>query len=58
MLAIENTTAELLAEWICHQIDKELLHNKQANITLITVEVEEMPGQSGGFQLERSLIED
>ena len=58
VLAIENTTAELLAEWICHQIDKELLHNKQANITLITVEVEEMPGQSGGFQLERSLIED
>ncbi len=58
VLAIENTTAELLAEWICHQIDKELLHNKQTNITLITVEVEEMPGQSGGFQLERSLIED
>tara|TARA_B100000029_G_scaffold507008_1_gene590795 strand:+ start:1859 stop:2356 length:498 start_codon:yes stop_codon:yes gene_type:complete len=58
VLDIENSTAELLAEWICHQIDQELFNSKQTNINLITVEVEEMPGQSGGFQLERSLIED
>ncbi|MBG93417.1 MAG: hypothetical protein CL792_05485 [Chloroflexi bacterium] len=58
VLDIENSTAELLAEWICHQIDQELFNSKQTNINLITVEVEEMPGQSGGFQLERSLVED
>jgi len=55
VLPIENSTAELLAEWICHQIDKELHKSEQPNIQLISVEIEEMPGQSGGFQLERSL---
>ena len=58
VLPIENSTAELLAEWICTQIDKELLNHGQTNINLIAVEIEEMPGQSGGFQLERTHTED
>ena len=48
-LPIENTTAELLAEWIAEQTIERLAAGGHANITRIAVDVEEMPGQSGGY---------
>lgn len=48
-LPIENTTAELLAEYIAEQVAERLKANGHANITRLAVEVEEMPGQAGGY---------
>lgn len=46
-LPIENTTAELLAEWIARRVVAGL--SGAAHIVRIAVDVEEMPGQSGGY---------
>lgn len=46
---IENTTAELLAEWIAGEVVDRLVAGGYTNITRIAVDVEEMPGQSGGY---------
>lgn len=48
-LPIENTTAELLAEYIAERVAERLKAGGHTNITRIAVEVEEMPGQSGGY---------
>ena len=48
-LPIENTTAELLAEWIAEQTIARLVEHRHGNITRIAVDVEEMPGQAGGY---------
>jgi 6-pyruvoyltetrahydropterin/6-carboxytetrahydropterin synthase len=48
-LPIANTTAELLAEYIAEQVAERLKANGHANITRLAVEVEEMPGQAGGY---------
>jgi len=48
-LPIENSTAELLAEWIAEQVIEELRSGGHANIRRLAVDVEEMPGQSGGY---------
>lgn len=48
-LPIENTTAELLAEWIAGQTVERLQAGGHENITRIAVDVEEMPGQTGGY---------
>lgn len=48
-LPIENTTAELLAQWIADRVVEALADGKHSNIARITVDVEEMPGQSGGY---------
>ena len=48
-LPIENTTAELLAEYIAEQVAERLKAHGHTNITRLAVEVEEMPGQSGGY---------
>ncbi|MQC17338.1 MAG: 6-pyruvoyl tetrahydrobiopterin synthase [Chloroflexi bacterium] len=48
-LPIENTTAELLAEYIAERVVEQLEAHGHANITRIAVDVEEMPGQSGGY---------
>ena len=48
-LPIENTTAELLAEWLCMQAVEALQAGGHANIRRIAVDIEEMPGQSGGY---------
>lgn len=50
-LAITNTTAELLAEWIAGEV-RAALPWECDNIRRILVNVEEMPGQSAGFTLE------
>lgn len=48
-LPIENTTAELLAEYIAERVAERLKAEGHTNVTRLSVEVEEMPGQSGGF---------
>ena len=48
-LPIENTTAELLAEYIAEQVAERMKANGHTNITRLAVEVEEMPGQAGGY---------
>ncbi|MDA0815476.1 MAG: 6-carboxytetrahydropterin synthase [Chloroflexi bacterium] len=48
-LPIENTTAELLAEYIAERIIGRLEEHGHQNITRISVDVEEMPGQAGGY---------
>ena len=52
-LPIENTTAELLAEWIADRIDTALTAGGHTNVTRLEVDVEEMPGQSGGYARDR-----
>jgi len=47
-LPIENTTAELLAEYIGERVVQQLQAN-HGNIRRIEVDVEEMPGQTGGY---------
>ena len=48
-LPIENTTAELLAEWIWGEIASGLARGSHRNVVRLAVDVEEMPGQSGGY---------
>ena len=48
-LPIENSTAELLAEWVAGRVLASLAAGDHGNLTRIGVEVEEMPGQSGSY---------
>lgn len=48
-LPIENSTAELLAEWIAERVISDLQGGQHDNIRRLAIEVEEMPGQSGGY---------
>ena len=48
-LPIENTTAELLAQWLWEQIQAALATEGVGNLVRLAVEVEEMPGQAGGY---------
>lgn len=48
-LPIENTTAELLAQWIAGRVVDALEDGGHSNVTRIAVDIEEMPGQSGGY---------
>jgi 6-pyruvoyltetrahydropterin/6-carboxytetrahydropterin synthase len=52
-LPIENTTAELIAEWIADRVDAALTAGGHANIVRLAVDVEEMPGQSAGYARDR-----
>jgi 6-pyruvoyltetrahydropterin/6-carboxytetrahydropterin synthase len=49
VLPIENTTAELLAEWLCDRVEESLNGGGHSNVGRIAIDVEEMPGQSGGY---------
>ncbi len=51
-LAIDNSTAERLAEWLCGRIVAELRAVASANIKRVSVGVEEAPGQTGWFTAE------
>jgi 6-pyruvoyltetrahydropterin/6-carboxytetrahydropterin synthase len=46
LLPIENTTAELLARWICHRLVEELQRQHNYRPAVLRVEVEENVGQS------------
>lgn len=50
-LPIDNSTAERLAEWFAQALARELSTVSTANLTEITVGVEESPGQTGWFTL-------
>ena len=52
VLPIENSTAELLAQWLCETVAAALAAEGTDNLTCIAVEVEEMPGQSGSYERE------
>ncbi|MFA7296165.1 MAG: 6-pyruvoyl tetrahydropterin synthase family protein [Dehalococcoidia bacterium] len=49
VLPIENTTAELIAEWIWDEVAAGLALGAHSNVVRLSVDVEEMPGQSGGY---------
>ena len=49
-LPIPNTTAEYLAKWLFDRIKEDILSIKEHHIHTMTVEVEEMPGQSGIYK--------
>ena len=51
-LAIDNSTAETLAEWFAARIRAGLQELGTDNLVTITVGVEEAPGQAGWFTLE------
>ncbi len=46
-LPIDNTTAERLAEWFAVRLKAALLEQGAANLTSLSVGVEEAPGQAG-----------
>ena len=48
-LPIENTTAELIAKWIWGEVAAALRTEGHQSIDSLAIEVEEMPGQSGGY---------
>ena len=48
-LPIANTTAELLAAWLAGEIRGALDAAEAHNIRRVGVDVEEMPGQAGGY---------
>ncbi len=50
-LPIDNSTAERLAEWLAGRLDGELRSRGAANLSRLTVTVEEAPGQSASFTL-------
>ncbi|MSQ31080.1 MAG: hypothetical protein EXR64_03495 [Dehalococcoidia bacterium] len=48
-LPIANTTAELLAEWLAGRVEDALRAGGHGNIARVAIDVQEMPGQSGGY---------
>ncbi|MEO8453111.1 MAG: 6-carboxytetrahydropterin synthase [Gemmatimonadota bacterium] len=54
-IAIANTTAESLAEFLAHNVWDQLGREGISNVTAVEVDVEESPGQSGVFRLARDL---
>lgn len=47
VLPIENSTAEQLARWFAGRLRAGLVERGAANMTSLTVGIEEMPGQAG-----------
>ncbi len=50
VLPIKNSTAELIAQWLCEVVIAGLAAEGADNLARIAVEVEEMPGQSGSYE--------
>ena len=51
-LPIENSTAEQLARWFAGRLRAGLAERGAANVTSLTVGIEEMPGQAGWWREE------
>jgi 6-pyruvoyltetrahydropterin/6-carboxytetrahydropterin synthase len=49
-LPIDNSTAERLAEWFAGRVAEELKAGGAANVTAITVGIEEAPGQAAWYR--------
>jgi 6-pyruvoyltetrahydropterin/6-carboxytetrahydropterin synthase len=52
-LPLDNTTAERLAEWLCERLAVALGERGVTNVTAISVEVSEGPGQMARHRQER-----
>ena len=52
MLPISNTTAEMLGEYLAHQVRDRLRERGVTNLTSMEIEVEESIGQSAFYVLE------
>lgn len=52
-LPMDNTTTERLAEWFAAGILRYLDENGGGNVRKVTIGVEEMPGQTGWYTVER-----
>ena len=52
-LPIDNSTAERIAEWVSGRLLAYLDEAGASNIRKLTVGIEEMPGQSGWYTVER-----
>ena len=52
LLPIENSTAELLAEYLGDQVRDDLLAQGLAHLTLLELDVEESPGQVAVYRRE------
>jgi 6-pyruvoyltetrahydropterin/6-carboxytetrahydropterin synthase len=50
VLPVDNITAERLAEYICGQFLETVQERERANLTSITVGVEEAPGQTAFYR--------
>ena len=50
MLPIQNSTAEMLAQYLCTQVRDELHRSGHAHLTLLELEVEENYGQSATYR--------
>lgn len=48
-LPVDNTTAELIAQWLCERVVEALEAGGHSNLSRVEVEVEEMPGQGGSY---------
>ena len=48
-LPIENTTAELLAQWLWERVATAVGSGEHDNLYRLAIDVEEMPGQWGGY---------
>ena len=55
-LPIDNSTAERLAEWLAGRLAGQLRSRGAANLSSLTVTVEEAPGQSASFTLPLDTI--
>ncbi|GAB4136532.1 MAG: 6-pyruvoyl tetrahydropterin synthase family protein [Planctomycetaceae bacterium] len=50
LLPIANTTAELIARWLCQQLQQEISESDKRRLLGISVEVEENFGQSAVYE--------
>lgn len=57
-LPIANTTAELLAEWIWRRVATGLQAAGHRSVTRLAIDVEEMPGQAGGYAADPVATEE
>ncbi len=53
LLPIDNTTAERIAEWFAGRLLEGMAEEALKTIRKLTVGIEEMPGQTGWYTLER-----
>lgn len=51
LIPITNTTAEMIAEYLAHQLRNDLVKEGLPHLTSIEVEVEESVGQAGYYKL-------
>jgi 6-pyruvoyltetrahydropterin/6-carboxytetrahydropterin synthase len=49
LLPLENTMSEQIARWMASRLREALATSGVTNLTSVTIEIEEMPGQWGGW---------